>query len=74
MSDKQTENGVSILHKRYVKDDPAKKAVAEERVRTAMQDMGLDLGIAYPRLDADLNRMSAEVLTDLANMIRALRL
>jgi transcriptional regulator with XRE-family HTH domain len=44
MSAKRSSNGVSILHKRYVKDDPSKKAVLEqERVGAQVARMIRDL-------------------------------
>lgn len=44
MSAKRNNNGVSILHKRYVKDDPAKKAALEqERVNAHVARMIKDM-------------------------------
>lgn len=44
MSIKKTKNGVSILHNRYVKDDPSKKAaLQEERIGTHVAQMIRDM-------------------------------
>ena len=44
MSGKRTSNAVSVLHKRYVKDDPAKKAALEqERVNAHVARMIKDM-------------------------------
>lgn len=44
MSAKKTSDGVSILHKRYVKDDPAKQAALnEERISAQVARMIRDM-------------------------------
>lgn len=60
MSAKRTNNGVSILHKRYVKDDPAKKAALElERVNVhvarMIKDMRERAGLSQSELAAAID-------------------
>lgn len=49
------------------------KQTVLKRAQMALEDLGPEFGIEYPRLVASLPRMSAATLEDLANMIRALR-
>lgn len=60
MSAKRTGDGVSILHKRYVKDDPAKKAVLEQErvnahVARMIKDMRERAGLSQAELADAIN-------------------